>query len=81
MTDMDKRVKRRTCHAYRIALTTARPDPSGRRLVVELSNNGCADLVRIRESGRRTWLEFDVAELYRKGLIAEARVARKRGRK
>ena len=40
--------------------------------MVELTNNGHADLLRIREAGRRAWVEFDVAELYRRGLIAQS---------
>lgn len=78
MTDMDKTVRRKTVQAYRVTITSATPSPDGRKLVVELTNNGSADLIRIREAHRRKWIEFDVAELYRKGLLATVRAQRKR---
>ena len=78
MTAFDRTVKRRTVEAYRVTVTGAYPDRlTGRKLVVELTHNGNADLVRIRESGRRTWVELDVAGLYRRGLIAQAKQNKK----
>jgi len=71
MTDLDKPVRRRTVSGYRITVTSAEPCQSGRRLIVELANNGKADLIRIREAGRRSWVELDVAGLYRRGLLAQ----------
>jgi hypothetical protein len=73
MTGMDRPVKRRTVTPYRVTVTGVYPDPQGRKLVVELTGDGHGDLIRIRESGRRKWVELDVAELYRKALIAESR--------
>lgn len=74
MTTMDKPVRRKTVQRYRITLARAFPDAiSGKQLVVELANNGSADLLRIREAGRRKWIEMDVAELYRIGLIKTAK--------
>jgi len=80
MTGMDKAVRRSTVDHYRITITGAHPDPTGRKLVVELSNNGHGDLIRIREARRRKWVTFDVATLYRKGIIAEV-AAEKRSKK
>ena len=81
MTSMNRKVRRRTVEAYRVTVTGAYPDKiGGRRLVVELYHNGQADMVRIREAGRRTWVEFDVGELYRRGLMAQVRRV-KRGKK
>ena len=38
--------------------------------------------VRRRKAGRRTWIEVDVPELYRRALIAQAgKNAKRRGRK
>lgn len=73
MTDMDKKVKRRTVSPYRITISGAYPDMLGRKLVVELAGGPHGDMIRIREAGRRKWVELDVAETYRKGLIATAR--------
>lgn len=80
MTTLDGRgVRRRTPRNYRVTISGARPDDSGRALVVELRSDQTGDYVRIREAGRRRWVTLDIPELYRRALISEARG--KRGRK
>jgi len=73
MTTIERTVRRRTCTAYRITLSGAYPDAGGRPLVVELRGGPHGDHIRIREAGRRTWVDLDVAELYRRGLYSKAR--------
>ena len=73
MTDFDKPVTRRTVNAYRVGLTGAVASPSGRRLAVTLHGDPHGDFVTIRESGRRFAVTLDIAELYRRGLMAQAR--------
>jgi len=69
MTDMSHSVPRTTVAPFRITVSGAYRDVNGRKLVVELAGGEHGDLLRIREAGRRTWVELDVAELYRRGLI------------
>ena len=74
MTGFDKPVTRRTMMAYRFTVSGAIANSTGRRLVVELKGdekNG--DFVRIREEGRQTWVELDVAGLYSRGLSTRSK--------
>lgn len=80
MTDMDRAVRRRTVNAYRVTVTGSQVDLTGRRLVVELRGDAGGDFLRIREAGRRAWVELEIAGLYRRGLLAQA-AARKAERK
>jgi hypothetical protein len=73
MTTMDRPVTRRTIQGYTITLTGAYPSPSGRRLVATLRGDGAGDWLEIREAGRRQRVVLDIAGLYRKGLIAQAK--------
>ncbi len=80
MTGFDKTVSRRTIGKYRFAISGAFRSEAGRRLVVELSGDDHADLLRIREERRREWVELDIPSLYLKGLKAlhAARTAQRR---
>lgn len=78
MTGMNKRVRRKTVLRYRVTVTSAAPDPTGREIVAELAGSDHGDMLRLREAGRRTWVELSIPDLYRKGLLAQAR-ARRRG--
>ena len=71
MTDLNKPIRRRTVNAYRVSITGAQVDTSGRRLVVELRGDAGGDFLRIREAGRRGWVELEIAGLYRRGVLAQ----------
>lgn len=70
MTGMDKRVRRATVNAYRITVQGAMASDTGRKLVAELTGNQAGDFLRLREAGRRTWIELSIPDLYRRGLLA-----------
>ena len=70
---MARPTRRTTLQAYRVTVTGARPDPTGRRLVAELAGTPAGDFLRLREAGRRTWVTLDLAELYRRALLAATR--------
>ena len=72
MTSFDKPVKRVTVGKYRFTVQGPLVHSEGRRLVVELSGNEHGDLVRIREEGRKTWVELDASRLYHRGLMTMA---------
>lgn len=72
MTDFDRRVHRRTLHAYHVSLTGVVQTAAGRRLVATLHGDERGDWLTIRESGRRYRVTLDVAELYRRAMIADA---------
>lgn len=76
MTDFDRPVTRRTVNAYRVSLSGAYLSDTGRRLAVTLHGGKDGDFLTIREAGRRTAVTLDVAELYRRGLMAQACVRR-----
>lgn len=87
MTDFDKRVRRRTIHAYRIGISGVSQSLTGNRIVAELHGDQGGDFITLREAGRRYRVTLDIAELYRRGMIAEAakkkaerKAARKAGR-
>jgi len=82
MTDFNKRVTRRTMGAYRMTVTGAIPCPTGKRLCVTLhqGDNGEGDFITIREAGRRYRVTLNVAELYRRGMLADTARQRKAGR-
>ena len=74
MTPLTKPITRRTVTRYRITVSGCYADQTGGRpLVVELASNKNGDILGIREAGRRTWVRYDIGELYRKGLIKKAR--------
>jgi len=77
MTSMDKPVTRRTRNAYRISVSGAYPEPSGKRLVVTLHGDERGDWISIREHGRRQSITLDVAALYVRGLVSLAQAARR----
>ena len=70
MTGMDKRVRRATVNSYRITVSGAMASDTGRKLVAELAGNQAGDYIRLREAGRRTWIELSIPDLYRRGLLA-----------
>ena len=77
MTSMERRVRRISVNPYRITVSGAIASESGRRLVAELAGNSAGDFLRLREAGRRTWIELSIPDLYRRGLLAMTKKAQK----
>jgi hypothetical protein len=77
MTPMLKPCRRITCNPYRITVSGATVSESGRKLVAELAGDQHGDLLRLREAGRRTWVTLSIPDLYRRGLLAQVKKAKK----
>jgi hypothetical protein len=73
MTGFDKRVKRITLATYRITVAGATVNTTGKRIVAELHGDQAGDFLILREAGRKYRVTLSIAELYRRGLIAEAK--------
>jgi len=73
MTGFDKRVKRITLATYRITVAGATANSTGKRIVAELHGDQGGDYLTLREAGRQHKVTLSIAELYRRGLIAEAK--------
>ena len=71
MTTFDKPVTRRTVARYRVTVAGAVPG-GDRQIVAQLHGDATGDWLTLREAGRRHRVTLDIAELYRKALIAEA---------
>jgi hypothetical protein len=76
---MERRVRRISVNPYRITVSGAIASESGRKLVAELVGNQAGDYLRLREAGRRTWIELSIPELYRRGLLAMTAKRAKKG--
>jgi len=72
MTGFDKRVKRITLATYRITVAGATVNSTGKRIVAELHGDQGGDYLTLREHGRKHTVTLSIAELYRRGLVAQA---------
>ena len=53
---MARPTRRTTLQAYRVTVTGARPDPTGRRLVAELAGTQAGDILRLRQGTLMYWV-------------------------
>ena len=81
MTGFDRPVSRKTLRSYRVTISGVCVSPTGKALVATLRGDSQGDHLIIREAGRRHRVTLDVAELYRRGLLAQAAIDRKEKRK
>ena len=81
MTTFDKPVRRVTLGSYRVTISGVLADTNGRRIVAMLHGDHAGDYLSLREHGRRFTVTLNIAELYRRGLIAGMQAAKREKRK